>query len=142
MKLRRLRRGQLAPLIHRFSHNSRLLARTSYRAYHTLETRLDNSRVLCPSVAYFETMASAAEASQATGELEAAIARSGIRVFAFDFDMTLVNLHAYNSRVKAAEVPNRWRNDSKSNAKIRTWCPYARIRCPFSSPNFLVYRSS
>ena len=53
----------------------------------------------------------AAAAAQEGDALEAAIAASGVRVFAFDFDMTLVNIHAYNSRVRAADVPKRWRND-------------------------------
>lgn len=43
--------------------------------------------------------------------LESAIAASGVRVFAFDFDMTLLRIHAYSSRIKAADVPTRWRDD-------------------------------
>jgi hypothetical protein len=55
-------------------------------------------------------MAAAAGGDEGSA-LETAIAKSGVRVFAFDFDMTLVNIHAYNSRVRPADVLKRWAED-------------------------------
>ena len=52
-----------------------------------------------------------AEAEIAPSELVSFIDAIPVACFAFDFDLTLTRVHAYNSRVTAAQVPSRWRDD-------------------------------
>ena len=77
---------------------------------------VDGGRTTLKTAAYKtqnppRTVALVSEVRRHRKALETAIAKSGVRVFAFDFDMTLVNIHAYNSRVRPADVLKRWAED-------------------------------
>lgn len=41
-------------------------------------------------------------------ELARHIRESPIRIFAFDFDLTITRIHAYAQCILAADVPKRW----------------------------------
>lgn len=72
-------------------------------------------------------------AGETSPELENAIEASSIQAFAFDFDLTLSNIHVYNQRVAPAHVHYRWRDDIPCPEELsailraisaagRSWC--------------------
>mmetsp|Transcript_59732 Transcript_59732/g.135156 ORF Transcript_59732/g.135156 Transcript_59732/m.135156 type:complete len:113 (-) Transcript_59732:420-758(-) len=51
-------------------------------------------------------------------DVSRSLAASPVRLVAFDFDLTLTRVHAYNQRVTVEQVPSRWKEDIPFAAEV------------------------